>query len=257
MSIINEIKDNVYDVIIVGAGISGIGAAYHILNKCHNKKIALLEGRASIGGTWDLFKYSGIRSDSDMQTLGFSFNPWKNPKAIADGPSILEYIKQTSKRFGIDKYIKFNHSVKAATWSDTENLWTIEIQPNPAITTTLMKCKFLFMCSGYYNYAKGFSPEFHQSELFKGAIIHPQKWDTNLSYENKNVVVIGSGATAITIAPEMAKKANKVVLLQRSPTYIINMPSEDIVANSLRKVLPENLAYNITRWKNIFIGIGL
>ena len=244
------------DVVIVGAGISGIAAAYHLQDKCPGKKYRILEARSSIGGTWDLFKYPGIRSDSDMQTLGFSFYTWKNPKAIADGPSILEYIKETASHFGIDKQILFNHGVQEASWSDEDKYWTLQIAPNAHVKQETIRCKFLFMCSGYYDYKAGYAPAFPNSESFEGVIVHPQKWDTNLSYENKNVVVIGSGATAITIVPEMAKTAKLVTMLQRTPTYIISLPSKDAISQFLKKVMPEKWAYSITRWKNILVGLA-
>jgi cation diffusion facilitator CzcD-associated flavoprotein CzcO len=245
-----------FDVIIVGAGISGIAAAYHIQHKCARKKIAVLEARSAIGGTWDLFKYPGIRSDSDMYTLGFSFNPWKNPKAIADGPDILEYVRETANKFGIDKKIKFNHTVTNASWEDEQARWTITIAPNEKVKHTTIQCGFLFMCSGYYDYKAGYTPTFPNMEAFKGIIIHPQQWDTSLSYENKKVVVIGSGATAVTLVPEMAKKAQKVTMLQRSPTYIINLPSKDVIADTLRKNLPEQIAHDIVKWKNVLLALG-
>ena len=245
-------KESKFDVVIIGAGLSGIAAAYHIQDKCPELSYAVLESRASMGGTWDLFRYPGIRSDSDMYTLGFSFNPWEDPKAIADGPAILQYIKDTARKFGIDRRIKFNHKAEKAEWSSDEKLWTIKIadQAEP------IKCRFVFMCSGYYDYEKGHNPPFPESETFQGPIIHPQKWDAALDYENKKVVIIGSGATAVTLVPEMAKKAEKVTMLQRSPTYIMNLPSEDIVANTLRRILPGQTAHNISRWKNILFGLG-
>ncbi len=245
-----------YDVIIVGAGLSGIGAAYHLQTACSGKTFALLEGRSAIGGTWDLFKYPGIRSDSDMYTLGFPFNPWENPKAIADGPSILQYIKDTAQKFGIDKKIKFNHKVVDASWSDSDKLWTLKIAGNEKVQEQQLRCKFLFMCSGYYDYDKGYTPEFPGRESFKGTIIHPQLWDSSIEYANKKVVIIGSGATAVTLVPEMAKKAEKVTMLQRSPTYVVSLPSEDKIANFFRKVLPSKLAYSLSRWKNILFSIG-
>lgn len=245
-----------YDVIIVGAGLSGIGAAYHLQTACSGKSFAVLEARSAIGGTWDLFKYPGIRSDSDMYTLGFPFNPWENPKAIADGPSILQYIKDTAQKFGIDKKIKFNHKVVDASWSDTDKLWTLKIAGNEKVQEQQLRCKFLFMCSGYYDYDKGYTPEFPGSETFKGTIIHPQKWDPSIEYANKKVVIIGSGATAVTLVPEMAKKAGKVTMLQRSPTYVVSLPSEDKIVNFFRKVLPSKLAYSLSRWKNILFSIG-
>ncbi len=244
-----------YDVIVVGAGLSGIGAAYHLQTACPDKTFIILEGRPNMGGTWDLFKYPGIRSDSDMFTLGFPFSPWENPKAIADGPSILQYIKDTAAKFGIDKKIQFNHKVTDASWSDEEQRWTLTMAPNEHLKHQVLKCNFLLMCSGYYDYENGYTPEFPSIENFKGAVIHPQKWDPEVDYTNKKVIVIGSGATAITLVPEMAKKAEKVIMLQRSPTYVINLPSEDVIANFFRKMLPGKLAYALARWKNIFISM--
>ncbi|HQO89899.1 MAG TPA: NAD(P)/FAD-dependent oxidoreductase [Chitinophagales bacterium] len=246
----------VYDVLIVGAGISGIGAAYHLQRDCPKKSFAVLEGRDSVGGTWDLFRYPGIRSDSDMYTLGFSFNPWKNPKAIADGPAILQYIKDTAAQFGIDKKIKLNHKVKAASWSDAERCWTLTIQEHESVQQTKLKCKFLFMCSGYYDYDNGYTPDFTGIEDYKGKVIHPQKWDENIDYTHKKVIIIGSGATAVTLVPEMAKKAEKVYMLQRTPTYVVSLPGEDRIALSLRKKLPEETAYQVIRWKNILLSMG-
>jgi monooxygenase len=246
----------IYDVLVIGAGLSGIGAGYHIQTSSPGKSYAILEGRDSMGGTWDLFKYPGIRSDSDMYTLGFSFNPWKNPKAIADGPSILQYIKDTAAEFGIDRKIKFNHKVIDASWSDEERMWTLTIAEHQNVADSTLKCRFLFMCSGYYDYSNGYAPDFPESQSFKGTIVHPQKWDTTFDYSNKKVVVIGSGATAVTLVPEMSKTAEKVTMLQRSPTYVVSMPSEDKIANFLRKTLPSKLAYNLSRWKNILLSIS-
>jgi monooxygenase len=251
----NEIPK--YDVIIVGAGLSGIAAAYHLKNGNPDRNIAILESRSSIGGTWDLFRYPGIRSDSDMYTLGFSFYPWKNPKAIADGPDILNYINETAEKFGIDKLIQFNHKAVSASWHDTDKMWTLQIAPHEKVKHEKIQCRFLFMCSGYYDYDSGYTPTFPETEKFKGKIIHPQQWDTTLDYENKNIVVIGSGATAVTLVPELAKKAAKVVMLQRSPTYILNLPSRDIIADVLNKILPDKMAYHIVRWKNILLALGL
>ncbi len=249
-------ENSQYDVVIIGAGLSGIAAAYHIQDKCPDLSFIVLEGRASMGGTWDLFKYPGIRSDSDMYTLGFSFNPWENPKAIADGPAILQYIKDTAAKFGIDKKIRFNHKAENASWSSEEKLWTIVIAPTGEAPAQTVKCRFVFMCSGYYDYDEGHDPPFQGRESFEGKIIHPQKWDASLDYENKQVVIIGSGATAVTLVPELAKKASKVTMLQRSPSYILNLPSEDIVANTMRKLLPGQTAHALSRWKNILINIA-
>ncbi len=246
----------VYDVIVVGAGLSGIGAAYHLQHECPGKTFTVLEARDSMGGTWDLFKYPGIRSDSDMFTLGFPFSPWDNPKAIADGPSILQYIKDTAAKFGIDKKIQYNHKITDASWSDTEKMWTLTITPHQNISATTLKCKFLMMCSGYYNYDNGYEPEFAGYNDFKGKIVHPQKWMSDIDYTNKRVVVIGSGATAVTLVPEMSKKAAKVTMLQRTPTYIMTLPSVDVIARFFQKILPAKLAYSVVRWKNVLLGIA-
>ena len=246
-----------YDIVIVGAGLSGIGAAYHIQDKCPNKTFTILEARDSMGGTWDLFKYPGIRSDSDMYTLGFPFHPWKDPKAIADGPSILAYIKETARKFGIDKKIQYRHKLVNADWSSEEKVWKLHIEGNEQVEDSRIQCNFLFMCSGYYDYESGYTPSFPNSETFKGSIIHPQKWDTSLDYTDKNVVIIGSGATAVTLVPEMSKKARKVTMLQRSPTYIMNLPREDKFANFFKKILPAKAAHHLARWKNILMSIFL
>ncbi len=251
-----EEKTPFYDIVVIGAGISGISAAYHLQDKCPNKTFTIFEGRDAIGGTWDLFKYPGIRSDSDMYTLGFPFYPWQNPKAIADGPSILQYIKETAAKFGIDKKIKFNHRVVDANWNDHEKLWTLMLTPHSQVEHTLVKCKFLMVCSGYYNYENGYTPTFKDIDKFKGQVVHPQKWTSDVNYTNKKVVVIGSGATAVTLVPEMSKLAEKVTMLQRTPTYIMTLPSVDKVAELLNKFLPIKVAYHTIRWKNILIGIA-
>jgi monooxygenase len=243
------------DVLIVGAGISGIGAGCHLQKRSPGKSYAILEGRADIGGTWDLFRYPGIRSDSDMYTLGYSFRPWTQAKAIADGPAILEYLRDTAKSYGIDKRIRFGHRVKSAAWSSQDQRWTVEAERGPEREPVRFTCNFLFMCSGYYNYAEGYTPQFPGTERFAGRIVHPQKWTEDIDYANKRVVVIGSGATAVTIVPEMAKTAAHVTMLQRSPTYVISRPAEDFIANSLRRVLPVKLAYLLTRWKNVLLGM--
>ncbi len=242
-----------FNIIIVGAGISGVGAAYHLQKHCPSKTFAILEARDAIGGTWDLFRYPGIRSDSDMYTLGYSFEPWTEAKAIADGPNILAYVKRVAAKYGIDRHIRFNHHVAAARWSTADARWVVTAQHEGREVE--YSCNFLFMCSGYYNYARGHSPEFAGSESFKGQIIHPQFWPENLDYAGKKVVVIGSGATAVTIVPEMAKSAGHVTMLQRSPTYVVSRPSEDVWANRLRKVLPSKLAYGLVRWRNVLFGL--
>lgn len=243
------------DVLIVGAGISGIGAGCHLQKQCPGKRYAILEGRADMGGTWDLFRYPGIRSDSDMYTLGYSFRPWTHAKAIADGPAILDYLKDTARTYGIEKHIRFHHLVKRAAWSSQDARWTVEAERGPNREPVRFTCNFLFMCSGYYNYNEGYTPQFAGIERFAGRIVHPQKWTSDIDYASKRVVVIGSGATAVTIVPEMSKTAARVTMLQRSPTYVISMPAEDSIANALRRVLPVKLAYLLTRWKNVLFGM--
>jgi cation diffusion facilitator CzcD-associated flavoprotein CzcO len=239
------------DVIVVGAGISGIGAGYHLQTKSPDRTYMILEGRGAIGGTWDLFRYPGIRSDSDMYTLGYSFEPWTNAKAIADGPAILDYLRDVSSKYGIDRHIRFNHHVKTANWSTPDACWIVTAMTDGG--EVQYSCNFLFMCSGYYNYARGHTPDFEGAESFAGQIIHPQFWPENLDYTGKRVVVIGSGATAVTLVPEMAKQAAHVTMLQRSPTYVISRPAEDGIANRLRRLLPPMTAYGITRWKNVLM----
>jgi cation diffusion facilitator CzcD-associated flavoprotein CzcO len=244
-----------YDVLIVGAGLSGIGAAYHLQTNCPTRSYALLEGREAIGGTWDLFRYPGIRSDSDMYTLGYSFRPWTDPKAIADGPAILRYVRETASEYGIDRHIRFRHHVKRASWSSEQARWTVEVERGPEKELVRFTCDFLLMCSGYYNYAEGHRPEFPGEARFQGTIVHPQFWPETLDYANKRVVVIGSGATAVTLVPAMAGTAAHVTMLQRSPTYVMSRPAEDRIANWLRRYLPAKLAYGLTRWKNVLLGM--
>jgi cation diffusion facilitator CzcD-associated flavoprotein CzcO len=243
------------DVLIVGAGLSGIGAAWHLQDKCPGKSYAIVEARESSGGTWDLFRYPGIRSDSDMYTLGYSFRPWKDAKAIADGPAILSYIREVASDHGIDARIRYGHRVVAASWSTPEARWTVEIEQGPEGARTKITCGFLWMCSGYYDYAAGYTPEFPGIERFKGRIVHPQKWTEDIDYRAKKVVVIGSGATAVTLVPAMAPEAAHVTMLQRSPTYVVARPAEDSIANRLRRRLPIRLAYGLTRWKNVLLGM--
>lgn len=241
------------DVIVVGAGISGIGAGYHLQDKSPDRSYLILEGRGAIGGTWDLFRYPGIRSDSDMYTLGFAFEPWTEAKAIADGPNILSYVRRVAAKYGIDRHIRFNHHVKAARWNSADARWIVTATtPEGSVDYS---CNFLFMCSGYYNYAKGHRPHFDGEETFAGQIIHPQFWPETLDYAGKRVVVIGSGATAVTIVPEMAKSASHVTMLQRSPTYVVSRPSEDGWANWLRAKLPSKLAYALVRWRNVLFQL--
>ena len=245
--------DEHFDVIVVGAGLSGIGAGYHLQRYCPGQRYAILEARDAIGGTWDLFRYPGIRSDSDMYTLGYSFKPWREAKAIADGPSILNYVRETARENGIDRHIRFHHAVTRAQWSSDTARWTVTI--DRAGETVRMSCRFLFMCSGYYDYAGGHAPAFAGTDDFAGRIVHPQHWPDDLDYAGKKVVVIGSGATAVTLVPEMAKSAGHVTMLQRSPTYVVSRPAEDRIANWLRRRLPAKLAYGIVRWKNVSLGM--
>ena len=241
------------DVLIVGAGLSGIGAGVHLQKRCPGRSYAILEGRDAIGGTWDLFRYPGIRSDSDMYTLGYSFKPWVEAKAIADGPSILNYVRETAREHGIDRKIRLGHSVKSAAWSSQDALWTVEAERGPAKEAVTFTCNFLFICGGYYKYARGYTPDFPGIGRFAGRVVHPQKWTEDIDYAGKRVVVIGSGATAVTLVPEMAKAAALVTMLQRSPTYVVARPAEDTMANWLRRWLPPMLAYGITRWKRVLL----
>jgi len=242
------------DVLIVGAGLSGIGAGYHLQDKCPGRDYVILEGRDSLGGTWDLFRYPGIRSDSDMHTLGYSFKPWTNPKSIADGPSILSYLRETAEEFGIDSHIRYGHLVTDASWSTPDARWTVtanQRNTNGETSVVTLTCNFLFMCSGYYSYKGGYTPDFPGIDNFSGTVVHPQKWPDELDYTDKRVVVIGSGATAMTLVPAMADKTAHITMLQRSPTYVVARPDSDPVANGLRKVLPAKTAYKLTRWKNV------
>ncbi|TAI65883.1 NAD(P)/FAD-dependent oxidoreductase [Bradyrhizobium sp. Leo170] len=247
-----------FDVLIVGAGLSGIGAGYHLQQKCPTKSYVILEGRDCIGGTWDMFRYPGIRSDSDMYTLGYSFRPWTEPKAIADGPRILNYVRETAAQNGIDRKIRFNHRVKRVSWSSEQVRWTVEAERRAgegAAEIVRFTCNFLFMCSGYYKYEEGYTPEFAGAADFEGQIVHPQKWPEHLDYAGKRVVVIGSGATAVTLVPELAKTAAHVTMLQRSPTYVVARPAEDALANKLRRNLSAKLAYHLIRWRNVLLGM--
>ncbi|MEM0986626.1 MAG: NAD(P)/FAD-dependent oxidoreductase [Pseudomonadota bacterium] len=238
------------DVIIVGAGLSGIGAAVHLQKSCPEKSYTILEGRSSLGGTWDLFRYPGIRSDSDMHTLGYNFKPWRAAKAIADGPSILEYIRETAKEYDVESHIRFGHQVRHAAWDSEKAVWTVTVEKGDG-SQIEVSANVLLMCAGYYKYKTGHMPVFEGQDDFGGQIVHPQFWPEDLDYSGKTVAVVGSGATAMTLVPAMAEKAAKVTMLQRSPTYVVSRPAKDWIANSLRAVLPDNLAYKLTRWKNI------
>lgn len=246
---------DVLDVLIVGAGLSGIGAAVHLQRRCADKRYAILESRAAIGGTWDLFRYPGIRSDSDMYTLGYEFKPWTEAKAIADGPAILQYIRETADEYGLTAHIRFGHIVRRADWSSQQACWTVQAERADRGDLVTLRARFLYMCSGYYDYARGYRPEFAGEADYRGDLVHPQFWPKELSYRGKRVVVIGSGATAVTLVPELAKCAAHVTMLQRSPTYVITRPSQDRLAQWLARHAPGALAYDLARWKNVLLGM--
>jgi cation diffusion facilitator CzcD-associated flavoprotein CzcO len=243
-----------FDVLIMGAGLSGIDAAYHLQKLCPAKSYVILDQRERIGGTWDLFRYPGIRSDSDMLTMGYSFRPWTKPKAISPGEDIRGYITDTAREEGIDHHILFRHRIVRAAWSTEEAQWTVEAVrklPDGRDEPVTLTCNFLFSCAGYYRYSAGYAPEFPGAGRFQGRVVHPQAWPEDLDYAGKRVVVIGSGATAVTLVPAMAKTAAHVTMLQRSPTYIVTLPEQDKIANWLRGVLPAMWAYRLSRWKNV------
>ena len=243
-----------FNVVVVGAGISGIGAGYHLQKQCPNKSFVILEGRERFGGTWDLFRYPGIRSDSDMHTMGYRFKPWIDEKFIADGSSILNYLEETIDENNLGNKIRYQHKVLTSSWSSSTSKWTLEVKNLASGITEIFTCNFLMMCGGYYNYDEGYSPHFENQEQFNGLIIHPQKWPDNLDYKNKKVVVIGSGATAVTIIPAMADQVEHITMLQRSPTYFISAPDKDMIGNFFKKIFSQKTAYFLTRWKNILMG---
>jgi cation diffusion facilitator CzcD-associated flavoprotein CzcO len=247
------------DVLIVGAGLSGIGAACHLRQRCPDRTFTILESRGAIGGTWDLFRYPGVRSDSDMFTLGYSFSPWKEAKAIADGDSIREYVRRTAREFAVDEEIRFHHRVTGAEWSTPDARWTVTAQrSDPAtdvVETVTLTCSFLYVCSGYYRYDKGFTPSFEGVEDFAGQVVHPQHWPADLDYAGKRVVVIGSGATAITLVPSMASTAEHVTMVQRSPSYVLSLPGKDVIADKLIGKVPPKLLYPALRWKNVLMAL--
>jgi monooxygenase len=244
-----------FDVVIIGAGLSGIGTAHHLQTKCPGKGYAILEARGSIGGTWDLFRYPGVRSDSDMYTLGYRLRPWAGEKSIADGPSILDYVRQTAREQGIDRHIRFHSRVVRASWNSAAAQWTLEVETSRA--TEVITCHFLVGCTGYYNYESGFAPTWPGMDEFGGRIIHPQQWPEDLDYAGKRVVVIGSGATAVTLVPAMAGAAGHVTMLQRSPTYILSIPNSDPIGKVLRLILPARAAFQAVRWKNVLISFAI
>jgi len=248
-------KDEYVDVLVVGAGLSGIGAAVHLQQLCPERSFAILEGRERLGGTWDLFRYPGVRSDSDMYTLGYRFKPWEQPKAIADGPSILKYIQDTAREHGLERHIHYGLQVKRAAWSTADAAWTVEAERSGSGETVRWRCNFLFMCSGYYRYDAGYLPQFEGIERFGGRVVHPQHWSEDIDVAGQRVLIIGSGATAVTLLPELAKTAAHVTMLQRSPTWVVARPSEDTLANRMRRWLPAKLAYGLTRWKRVLLGM--
>ena len=242
-----------FDVLIVGAGFSGIGAGYRLQTECPGKTYAILESRNAMGGTWDLFRYPGIRSDSDMYTLGFAFRPWREKKSIAGGASIVNYIRETASEYGIDQKIRYGHTVTRASWSSPHAEWTVDAT-GPEGKPLRFTCNFLYMCSGYYDYAQGYLPGWPQMDRYRGRIVHPQHWPEDLDVAGQRIVVIGSGATAVTLVPALARTAAHVTMLQRSPSYIVARPSEDPIAKWMNGRLPESLAGKLLRWKNVLLG---
>ena len=244
------------DVLVVGAGISGISAGYYLQRDCPTRSYAILEARQAIGGTWDLFRYPGLRSDSDLYTFGFSFRPWRSDNAIALAGSILAYVRETAAHYGIDRKIRYGHRVVSASWATEDALWTIDSLVGDEATPRRLTCSFLYVCSGYYDYEGGYMPGWPGMERFRGDVVHPQAWPETLDYEGKRVVVIGSGATAVTLVPEMAKSAAHVTMLQRSPSYIMALPRQDRIAHGLRRALPAGLAHTAARWKNVLLTMA-
>lgn len=241
-----------FDVLVIGAGLSGIGVARYLKVRCPGRTFAILESKPRIGGTWDLFRYPGIRSDSDMHTMGYAFKPWTEARAIADGDAILRYIRETAEENDLVRHIRFDHAVKTASYSSADQCWTLEIEHEGEVQR--LTSRFVFSCAGYYRHHEGYLPEWAGYSDYRGVLVHPQFWPEDLDYEGKTIAVIGSGATAVTLTPTLADKAAHVCQIQRSPTYVVSRPGEDAFANGLRRWLPEKLAYAITRWRTIIGG---
>src|ERR1700733_5250168 len=241
------------DMLIIGAGMSGIGAAWYLEHRLPGKTYAILENRESTGGTWDLFRYPGIRSDSDLHTYSYAFKSWTDEKSIAEGPAILNYIRETASENGIDQHIRLGHRVVRASWSSAQALWTVEAQCNDTGETVVFECSWLFGAAGYYRYEQGYMPDFEGVERFRGQLIHPQHWPADLDYSGKRVVVIGSGVTAVTLVPAMTERAAHVTMLQRSPSYVVSLPEKYPIAHLLQRVLPADRAYSVTRRKNVWM----
>ena len=240
-----------FDVVIVGAGISGISAGYYLQARCPKRTYVILEARGALGGTWDVFRYPGVRTDSDMTSFGYTFEPWQHSKTIADGPELLDYLRDTAAHHGVDRKIRFGHTVKAASWSSPDARWTVDVERGERGETGQLRCNFLFFCAGYYDYSRVYIPSFRGRERFRGRIVHPQDWTDEIDYTNKRVIVIGSGATAVTLIPQLAKRAAHVTMLQRSPSYLVSRAASDPRANRLRRHLPARVAFAIIRWRGI------
>ena len=245
------------DVLIVGAGVSGVGAACHLTRNCPDKSYLVLERRQRMGGTWDLFRYPGVRSDSDMFTFGYNFRPWNATKVLADGDSIREYVEETAAEYGVDEHIRYGMHVLKGSWSTETGRWTVEVRDESTKRRKKFTANFLMACSGYYNYDEGYRPEFPGEAEFTGTIVHPQFWPEDLDYKGKRVVIIGSGATAVTLLPAMAPDTAHITMLQRSPTYILTLPAEDKISQQLRRVLPDSTVFRMARRRNILLQRGL
>ncbi|WP_434740223.1 flavin-containing monooxygenase [Micromonospora sp. SH-82] len=242
------------DVLIVGAGLSGIGAACHLRRSCPEKTYAVLEARAALGGTWDVFRYPGIRSDSDMYTLGYSFRPWTDPRAIADGESIRRYVGQTAREYRVDEHVRLRHRVRRAEWDGATARWTVHAHRDDTAESVTLTCSFLYVCTGYYRHEAGYTPPLPGLDGFTGRVVHPQHWPADLDHTGRRVVVIGSGASAVTLVPALAERAAHVTMLQRSPSYVVALPSRDALADALRGRLPQRVAYQLVRWKNVLLS---